>query len=274
MAARGTVADQQDQRDQRRPATSARERRMARAGRRERESAGAREAILTAAEEVFARDGFDGARVDAIAEAAGYNKAMIFHYFGDKLGLYREIVCMQRDESETQRTEMILAAAGDPGTPLSAVQVRGFIETIVGWHFDHLLARPYLRRILAWEAAEGWGTLIEAKRGGGQLCPLWIGPVIQLIQRAQAAGIIRAELDPYLMIAQVKSMALIHLLSLPNYEATFGGDFSSPTALAHARAQMVSVAVHAFMTSDATIPDAAPDTAPDTAAPTVSDAVG
>ena len=111
MAARGTVTD--DQRDQRRESPSARERRTLRAGRRERESLAAREAILRAAEEIFARDGFDGARVDAIAETAGYNKALIFHYFGDKLGLYREIVCMQRDESETQRTEMILAGGGN-----------------------------------------------------------------------------------------------------------------------------------------------------------------
>ena len=263
MAARGTVQDQREQRDQRREPLSARERRMARAGRRERESVAAREAILTAAEEIFARDGFDGARVDAIAEASGYNKALLFHYFGDKLGLYREIVCMQRDESESQRTEMILAAAGDPATPLDAAHVRGFIETIARWHFDHLVARPYLRRILAWEAAEGWGTLIEAKRGGGQLCPLWIGPVVQLIQRAQAAGVVRPELDPYMMIAQVKSMALIHLLSLPNYEALFGVDFSSPTALEHAREQLVSFAVHAFMPS-----------VPEGAAPPVSDAVG
>ena len=269
MAARGTAVDQREQREQREP-LSARERRVARAGRREREPAAAREAILSAAEEIFARDGFDGARVDAIAEAAGYNKALIFHYFGDKLGLYREIVCMQRDESETQRTEMILAAAGDPATPLDAAQVRGFIETIVRWHFDHLLARPYLRRILAWEAAEGWGTLIEAKRGGGQLCPLWIGPVVQFIQRAQAVGVVRGELDPYMMIAQVKSMALIHLLSLPNYEAMFGADFSSPAALEHAREQLVAFAVHAFM---APTPDAAPNAA-DEASPPVSAAVG
>jgi hypothetical protein len=49
-------------------------------------------------------------------------------------------------------------------------------------------------------------------------------------------------------MAHVKSMVLIHLLSLPNYEAIFGGvDFSSPQALEHARAQLISFAVHALM---------------------------
>ena len=53
---------------------------------------GARRAILNAAEEVFAQHGFDGARIDAIAAAAGYNKSLIFQYFGDKLNLYAEVI--------------------------------------------------------------------------------------------------------------------------------------------------------------------------------------
>ncbi|HEX6540225.1 MAG TPA: TetR family transcriptional regulator [Ktedonobacterales bacterium] len=248
MGAQGHVGEQ------RREPLSARERRVARADRREREAPAAREAILKAAEEIFARDGFDGARVDAIAEASGYNKALIFHYFGDKLGLYRETVCMTRDESELQRTKMILAAAGDPTTALDVAHVRHFIETIVHWHFDHLVANPHLQRILAWEAAEGWGTLIEAKRGGGLNCPVWVGPIVEFIRRAQEAKLIRQDVDPYLAIAQVKSMVLIHMLSLPHYESLFGGvDFTSPEALAHGREQLTMFAVHAFMTPAALI---------------------
>jgi TetR/AcrR family transcriptional regulator len=245
-----------------RESLSARERRMARADRREREAPVAREAILRAAEEIFARDGFDGARVDAIAEASGYNKALIFHYFGDKFGLYREVVCMRRDQSEQQRTQMILAATGDPDTPLNAAHVRGFIETVVRWHFDHLVAHPSVQRIMAWEAAEGWGTLNEAKHGGGQSQLVWIGPIVAFVERAQAAGLIRPEIDPYLAVTHAKGMVLIHLLSIPNYEATFdGSDFSSGSALAHAREQLVSFAVHAYMTPDALTQTEAADAA-------------
>src|SRR5580765_8406036 len=136
MSARGSVQDPL------REPLSARDRRLARADKREREPSVAREAILNAAEEIFARDGFDGARVDAIAEASGYNKALLFHYFGDKLGLYREVVCMRRDESELQRTQAVLAATGDCDSPMDAERVRGFIETMVRWHFDHLVAHP------------------------------------------------------------------------------------------------------------------------------------
>ncbi len=57
-----------------------------------------REAILAAAEASFAEHGFDGARIDSIAEASGYNKALIFRYFGDKLGLYTEV--LKRSDQE------------------------------------------------------------------------------------------------------------------------------------------------------------------------------
>ncbi len=40
---------------------------------RAHDAEGARQTILDAAEEVFAEHGFDGARIDAIAEVAGYN---------------------------------------------------------------------------------------------------------------------------------------------------------------------------------------------------------
>ena len=76
--------------------------------RRERDAEGARAAILRAAEEAFTRDGFSGARVDDIALAAGYNKALIFHYFDGKLGLYRALVARIKQENATRITDLML----------------------------------------------------------------------------------------------------------------------------------------------------------------------
>jgi len=47
-----------------------------------------REALLDAATEVFARDGFGAANLRAIAEAAGVNQALIGYHFRGKEGLY------------------------------------------------------------------------------------------------------------------------------------------------------------------------------------------
>lgn len=47
--------------------------------------------ILEAAEKLFAEKGFDGARVDDIAENAGVNKALIYYYFKSKREILEEL---------------------------------------------------------------------------------------------------------------------------------------------------------------------------------------
>jgi AcrR family transcriptional regulator len=44
--------------------------------------------ILTAAIAEFSQHGFEGARVDAIAQRSSMNKQAIYYYFGSKDGLY------------------------------------------------------------------------------------------------------------------------------------------------------------------------------------------
>ena len=48
--------------------------------------------ILVAALEIFSHVGFEGARVDRIAEKAGVNKAMIYYHIGDKKALYAQVL--------------------------------------------------------------------------------------------------------------------------------------------------------------------------------------
>lgn len=55
-------------------------------------SAATRDAILEAAERIFGDEGLEGARTDAIAAAAGVNKALLYYYFRSKGGLYRAVL--------------------------------------------------------------------------------------------------------------------------------------------------------------------------------------
>lgn len=77
-------------------------------GRQER-SAETRTAILGAAERVFAKSGLAGARIDAIAAAAGVNKALLYYYFKSKEDLYETVVENHFSEFNRQALEVLMA---------------------------------------------------------------------------------------------------------------------------------------------------------------------
>ena len=64
--------------------------------------ANTRSRLVAAAGPVFADRGFDGATVREICAAADVNIASVGYYFGDKMGLYRQIIQDIRD-SRTKR---------------------------------------------------------------------------------------------------------------------------------------------------------------------------
>ncbi len=102
----------------------------ARAGRptRSRET---RAGIIAAAGRIFAKSGLAGARTDAIAAAAGVNKALLYYYFKSKESLYEAVVEDHFREFNRQALE-VLAAPG----PARVVLLR-----YVGLHYDFISAR-------------------------------------------------------------------------------------------------------------------------------------
>lgn len=73
-----------------------------------------RERILAAALKEFSAKGFAGARVDRIARRARVNKRMLYHYFGNKDDLFKEILRRKLGE----RTMWLAAAPDDPAESL------------------------------------------------------------------------------------------------------------------------------------------------------------
>ena len=73
-----------------------------------------RAAILKAAERIYAECGLAGARTEAIAAAAGVNKALLYYYFESKEDLYRAVVGTHLREFHRQAEE-VLSAKGPAG---------------------------------------------------------------------------------------------------------------------------------------------------------------
>ncbi len=212
---------------------------------REHNAKGTQEAILNAAEAVFAEHGFDGARIDAIAAEAGYNKSLIGQYFGDKLGLYTEVnKRIDRDMSELE-TRILTPLLADETIASDAHQFRTFLETALGALFDYLLDHPRLLRIILWEQAEGWQTYTKIL---SQFKTENIDQFRTLFARARSAGLLRSDFDPLIQLVLAEQLCWSYLASIPLYQMFLTGeDLSSAAALAHAREYIVAFIVAGMM---------------------------
>lgn len=141
------------------------------------------ERILAAALKEFADRGFAGARVDVIARRAAINKRMLYHYFGDKEGLFRAVLRLKMAERQAWRE----ATPEEPALSLPL------------W-FDRVCRDTDWVRLLQWEALQTKTDRVidETKRRAAAAA------AVQRVRQRQAHGHLRRELDPrHLFLAMV-----------------------------------------------------------------------
>ena len=202
---------------------------------------GAREAILNAAEVVFAEHGFDGARVDAIAETAGYNKSLLFQYYDDKLGLYSAVIRRTDEETRELQARLLAPLLEDETIASDAHRFRTFFKTAIGALFDFLVAHPRLMRMIIWEQAEGWQTFAKIV---SQFDTEDLDQMRTIFDKARSAGLLRSDFDPVIQLVVAEQMCWSYLTSLPMYQMILPGeDVSSAAALARAREHLVEFVV-------------------------------
>jgi TetR/AcrR family transcriptional regulator len=146
-----------------------------------------RERILSAALKEFAANGFAGARVDAIAQRAAVNKRMLYHYFGNKEHLFREVLRLKM----TERQAWAESLSGDPA------------ESLTFW-FDAACRDPDWVRLLEWEALqEANRRLIDEKNRRAAT-----NRGLERIRRRQSRGQVSAEFDPRHVMLAMRSLTM------------------------------------------------------------------
>jgi len=105
--------------------------------------AATRQALLEVAADVFARIGFQNATVREICQRAGANIAAINYHFGDKAGLYSEVLKIQGELAQVRFPT-------DAGLPDSAPPTERLAAFI----------RSFLQRVLAEEIANRHGRMM------------------------------------------------------------------------------------------------------------------
>ena len=143
--------------------------------------------ILKASIQEFSLKGFSGARVDSIAKKAKVNKRMIYHYFGNKLGLYKavlkEALCRKQDAEEQQP--------------------KNLAEKLIYFQRLHL-EDPHWIRILQWEALEvGNKKVVDENDRSEEL-----REHKEFIIEGQKQGLIPKELDPENLLLSLMALTI------------------------------------------------------------------
>ncbi|MCT7377009.1 TetR/AcrR family transcriptional regulator [Chelativorans salis] len=185
-------------------------------------------AILDAATAEFAEKGIGGARVDMIAERAGTNKRMLYHYFGDKIGLYVAVLEAAYASIRSAERELDLAhkAPEEALSELSRFTWRYFLEHP---EFISLLNTENLHKA-------------EHLRGSRKLMEMhshFVTELADVLKRGAEDGIFRPGIDPINVYITIAALGYFYLSNRHTLSAIFDRDLSAPARLAEWEAHVV-----------------------------------
>jgi AcrR family transcriptional regulator len=117
-------------------------------------------ALVEAARELFAEDGYAATSLDAVVEKAGVTKGALYHHFSGKRDLFAAVFASE----QVRLSGATIAAAGRERDPWEAFEAgcRAFIEAC---------QEPGVQRIFLLDApaALGWETIREIESGSLQM---------------------------------------------------------------------------------------------------------
>ena len=198
--------------------------------RRVNDPEGTKRNILEVATREFARKGYGGARVDAIAARTRTSKRMIYYYFGDKEGLY--LAVLEEAYSSIRRTEATL--------DLERLPPEKALSTLVAFTFDYQNAHPEFVRLVMNENILD-GIHMARSKTIGRLNNVVIDALKDLLARGRRAGVFRRDLDPLEVHMTISALCVFNVANRATFSTIFKHDMTSPKALTARRAQVVDI---------------------------------
>ncbi|HVJ08522.1 MAG TPA: TetR/AcrR family transcriptional regulator [Acidisarcina sp.] len=188
---------------------------------RTRNAEDSKERILRAATKLFAKSGFDGARVDEIAKAAKINKQLIYHHFGNKDKLFTAVL------EQAYRSIREQEAALD----LSGLHADEAVLSLVEFTWKYYLANPDFIRLLNSE------NQLEARHLKGSPNTRSINKshmvlMESLIARGKKEKRIRPDLEPMQLSINISALGFFYLMNRHTLSTVFERDLTSPRHLA------------------------------------------
>lgn len=197
---------------------------------RPRDAEASRRRILAAATEVFAESGFDGARVDAIAEAANINKQLLYHHFGNKDGLFTAV--LEAAYTRFRESEAKLRLDDLPADEA--------VMQLVAFTWDYYLRNTEFIHLLNSE------NQLKARhlKASGNTSAINAGHVslmTSLVKRGIAEKRIRANIDPVELSINIAALSFFYLMNRYTLSTVFKRDLSQKKRLAERLVTMQDV---------------------------------
>jgi len=161
---------------------------MAVTARRERERTARREAILDAAQELIATEGYHGMRMDSVAEAAELSKGTLYLYFENKDALCAAVATRLLD---------VLLPVIETGLQNTSTGLDAVLQ-LLQKYYDFTQDNPHhFRFAMEWLSA---GERMDDSTEAFQIYRGRVGHMLSLVvtslQQGQADGSIRTDIDP------------------------------------------------------------------------------
>lgn len=167
----------------------------------DKEKSATAEKIIKVATEIFAEQGYDGAKVDAIAKRAKVNKATLYYQIGDKAALYSAVL----DRVLGQTIEEVCHAVKAVDDPESKIQT--FIHTLaVSSHAMNYTAPIFLR-----EVASGGSNLPDSAL---QHMSKLLGALTETIRQGIDEGLFR-KVNPFFVHMMILGAILLYQTNEP-----------------------------------------------------------
>ncbi len=183
---------------------------------RGRDATRSREAILDAAERLFAEHGREGASLQAIGAAAGVSRGLPSYLFGSKEDLYRAVL------ERLLQAERAAVSAAQQGLVLDDVSSAVVLTAAIRSHLTFLTARPAFLTLLEREALSGG---IELQSTSSYLAVLAVGRGI--IAREQERGGIHTD-DPERLLMSILALCWFPFTHAGTVARQLGADVAQP----------------------------------------------
>ncbi|MGB8314136.1 MAG: TetR/AcrR family transcriptional regulator [Aestuariivirga sp.] len=177
--------------------------------------------ILAAAKVEFARKGLGGARVDDIAARAKANKRMMYHYFGNKDDLFRQVVEYAYGEFREREAALDL----DSLEPVAA------IKTLIAFIWKYFLDNPEFITLVNSENLHKARHIKKSERMQ-EMSRSFVGRMQHLLERGVKAKVFRKGLDPVQVNISIAAVGYYYLTNHHTGSIVFERDLMSQEALA------------------------------------------